>query len=395
MRISALFFSLALLFFAEQNFAANPLDTLKSLPSSSLLLVDENMQVLHSRNSNQPYIPASTIKVLTSLIALEHWGSEHRFKTDFYYDNETKSLWVKGYGDPYLVSEEIDRIVKKIKQTGISELDGISVDNSYFSKTISIDGRGSSLNPYDASQGATAANFNTINVRIYYDAVSSSEKQTPLTPLANKLAKGLDIGTHRINLGSAEYGSRYFSELLKAKLNLSQVPTDTFFQSGKVPDTAELLFTHLNSKTLGQVISAMLEFSNNFIANQLFLTLGADIYAAPADINKSQAVVKEYINKNFKWADYIIVEGAGLSRKNRMSAQHLVDALSRFKPYHHLMPTQTDAIFAKSGTLNNVSTYAGYINRNNDWSPFAIMINHPVNFHFRNEIAVELHKHYR
>ena len=384
--------SLTLLLYSFGSFAASPIDTLRTLPSSSLLLIDETEQILQTKNAEQLYIPASTVKVLTSLIALDHWGSDYRFKTNFYYDSESNSLWVKGYGDPYLVSEEIDLIVEKIKQQGISELDGISVDNSYFSKEINIDGQGKSLNPYDASLGATAANFNTINVRVYYDAVSSSEKQTPLTPLANKLAKGLDIGTHRINLGSSEYGSRYFAELLKAKLNLSEIPTDAFFQSGKIPDTAVLLFTHQNSKTLDQVISSMLEFSNNFIANQIFLALGADIYDAPADISKSQSVVNEYIKKHFDWTDHIIIEGAGLSRQNRMSAKQLIDVLNKFKTYRHLMPSQTQDIFAKSGTLNNVSTYAGYLNHNNDWTPFAIMINQRVNFHFREEIALDLLK---
>ncbi len=395
MRISAILLSTILLLLTQHSLAANALATLNALPSSSLLLVDENKQILHSRNAEDTYIPASTIKVLTSLIALEHWGSDYRFKTDFYFDDVTNSLWVKGYGDPFLVSEEIDIIVNKIKQEGINELDGISVDNSYFSKSINIDGQGNTLNPYDASLGATAANFNTINVRVYLDAVSSSETQTPLTPLANKLAKGLDIGTHRINLGNAEYGSRYFAELLKAKLNLSKIPTDTFFQSGKIPDTAELLFTHQNSKTLEQIIISMLEFSNNFIANQLFLALGADIYDAPADTKKSETVVNNYIKTNFNWTDHIIIEGAGLSRKNRMSAQHLVDVLNKFTSYRHLMPAQTNDIFAKTGTLHNVSTYAGYINRNSHWSPFVIMINEPVNFHFRKEVALELHKQYK
>ena len=376
------------------SYSASPLDTLHTLPSSSLLLLDENKKVLHSRNAAHPYIPASTIKILTALIALEHWGNDYRFKTDFYYDEDSKSVWVKGYGDPFLVSEEIDIIVKKLMHTGINELDGISVDNSYFSKAINIDGQGNSLNPYDASLGATAANFNTINVRVYLDTVSSSETQTPLTPLANTLAKGLDIGTHRINLGNAEYGSRYFAELLKAKLNLSKIPTDSFFQSGKIPETAELLFTHHNSKTLENIIGSMLEFSNNFIANQLFLTLGAAIYGAPADINKSQAMVDEYIKNNFDWADYVIVEGAGLSRQNRMTANQLIEVLDKFSPYRHLMSAQTDNIFAKTGTLHNVSTYAGYINRTNGWSPFAIMINQRVNFNFRKDIALELHKHY-
>jgi len=380
---------LIVLLYSSTGLCDNALNRLSSLSSSSLLVLNEQKQVVHSRNAEQLYIPASTVKILTSLIALDHWGKDYRFKTDFYHDSESNSLWVKGYGDPYLVSEEIDLIVDKIKQQGISELDGISVDNSYFSKEINIDGQGKSLNPYDASLGATAANFNTVNVRVYYDTVSSSETQTPLTPLASTLSKGLDIGTHRINLGSSEYGSRYFAELLKAKLNLSEIPTDAFFQSGKIPDSAILLFTHENSRTLEQVISSMLEFSNNFIANQLFLTLGADIYGAPADINKSQNIITKYIKNNFNWTDYKVVEGAGLSRQNRMSAQQLVDILTKFKPYRHLMPSQTQDIFAKSGTLKNVSTYAGYIN-NNDWSPFAIMINQKINFKFREEVALDL-----
>ena len=392
MLVRAIFFTLTLLSSTVNCSVASPLETLKNLPSSSLLLVDENMQVLHTKNAEQLYIPASTIKVLTSLISLDHWSNEHRFKTDFYFDPVTKSLWVKGYGDPYLISEEIDIIVKKIKLSGIRELDGIGIDNSYFSKTISIDGQSNTLNPYDAALCATAANFNTINVRIYENSISSSEKQTPLTPLANELAKGLTIGTHRINLGDAEYAPRYFSELLKAKLNLSEIPTDAFFQSGNIPSTAILLFIHENSKTLEQVIASMLEFSNNFIANQLFLILGADVNGAPANLEKSQAVVNQYIKNNFNWSDQIIIEGAGLSRQNRMSAKQLIDVLNKFKAYRHLMPSQSHDIFAKSGTLNNVSTYAGYINRNDSWNPFAIMINQKVNFHFREEVALELLK---
>ncbi len=391
MLIRIIFASFAL-FLATNSLAASPLDTLNTLPSSSLLLIDGDNNALHKKNSKQLYIPASTIKLLTSLIALDHWGPNYRFKTDFYFDPVTTSLWIKGYGDPYLVSEELDIIANKIKEAGISELDGIGIDNSYFSKTITIDGQGDSLNPYDASLSATAANFNTIKIRVYEDSISSSEPQTPLTPLANELAKGLSVGTHRINLGDVEYGPRYFSELLKAKLNLSKIPTDSFFQSGDIPATSVKLFTHQNSKTLEQVIISMLEFSNNFIANQLFLSLGAEIHHAPANLEKSQAVVKKYIERNFKWSDYIVIEGAGLSRKNRMSAQQLVDVLNKFKPYRDLMPSQTQEIFAKSGTLKNVSTYAGYINRNELWMPFAVMINQRVSFTFREEVAAELLK---
>ena len=384
------FLLLALLIFSTSSIAASPLDTLSKISSSSLLLIDKEQQVLHTKNAKQLYIPASTVKILTSLIALDHWGQNYRFKTDFFYDADSNGLWIKGYGDPFLTSEELDLIVSKISSMNISEIETIGIDTSFFSKTIRIDGQGESLNPYDATVGAVAANFNTINVRVYENNISSSETQTPLTPLANELSQGLPIGRHRINLGDAEHGPRYFYELLKAKFNRSAIPTDALFLSGDVPKPAKLLFTHQNSKTLEQVIESMLEYSNNFIANQLFLALGADQFGAPANLEKSQKVVQAYIEENFNWSNYIILEGAGLSRKNRLSAQQLINVLLKFESYRYLLPTQTPEILAKSGTLKDVSTYAGYLHRNDYWSPFAIMINQAVSFHFRDEVAKEL-----
>lgn len=381
-----------LLLICSNSWAANPLETLKSLPYSSLLVVNSQSQVTHSKNADQFFIPASTVKVLTALIALEHWGKDYRFSTDFYLDSSSNYLWIKGYGDPYLVSEELDVIVAELKQAGIEELDGIGVDTSYFNETIVMDGQGNSLNPYDASVGALAANFNTVNLRIHQNSISSSETQTPLTPLAKKLSLGLPVGTHRINLGEAELGPRYFAELLKAKLNRSGILTGTNYMNGLIPNNAELLFTHKNSRNLEQVISSMLEYSNNFIANQLYLIMGAQIHQAPATLEKSQAVVTDYINQHFNWQNYVLVEGSGLSMRNRLSVRQLMDVLEKFKPYRHLMLAQNSNIFAKSGTLKNVSVYAGYLNRYNQWSSFALMINQKVNYTFREQVALELLK---
>ncbi|MGI9227995.1 MAG: D-alanyl-D-alanine carboxypeptidase/D-alanyl-D-alanine-endopeptidase [Gammaproteobacteria bacterium] len=381
-----------LCFLLTNSWASNPLQTFESLDSSSLLVVDTNHHILHSKNADEPLIPASTVKILTALIALEHWGEDHRFSTDFYFDSSLNYLWIKGYGDPYLISEELDLIVDKLKEAGITEFDGIGVDTSYFDRSIKIDGQGKSLNPYDASVGALASNFNTINIRVYEDSISSSEEQTPLTPIAEELSQGLGIGTHRINLGDAELGPRYFSELLKSKLNRKGILAEVNYMSGSIPTSAKLLFTYKNSHTLEQIISSMLEFSNNFIANQLYFLLGAELIGAPASLWKSQTIVTDYVKQNFEWENYEIVEGAGLSTKNRLSAHQLVDLLNRFKAYRHLLPAQNSHILAKSGTLKNVSTYAGYLNRGSQWLSFALMINQRVNFTFREKLAIELLK---
>ncbi len=382
---------LCILFIVCQiSLGASSLENLKSLPSSSLLVIDEKKQTIHAKDIHKLYIPASTVKILTALVALEHWGKEHRFTTDFFTDTKANHLWVRGYGDPYLISEELDVIVEKLKQADISELEGIGVDSTYFSKTIKIDGQGKSLNPYDASLSAVAANFNTINVSVYTDSISSSEPQTPLTPLAEELAQGLSVGTHRINLGDVEYGPKYFAELLKSKLNRAGIPTNDVFISGQISNDLQLLFKHQNTHTLEQVIASMLKFSNNFIANQLYLMLGAEVHDAPATIEKSQLVFADYIKQNFSWSKYMLVEGAGLSRLNQLSSKQLIDILERFKTYRNLLPTQSEKIFAKSGTLKDVSTYAGYLNHQNEWHSFALMINQKVPFHFREQVAVEL-----
>lgn len=370
--------------------ASSALESLQSLPSSSILVLNSDNKILHSRNADQLFIPASTVKVLTALIALEHWGKNHRFSTEFFLEKQANILWIKGYGDPFLISEELDLIVEEIKQAGITELNGIGIDISYYEKTIAVDGMQDSLNPYDAPVGALAANFNTINVTVYTDSISSSETQTPLTPLAESVAQGLNIGTHRINLGKPSYGPQYFAELLKAKLNRSKILTDVNYLHGSIPTDAKLLFAHQNSHSLENIIRAMLEFSNNYIANQLYLNLGAEKHAAPANMHKSFSVVENYIKQNFNWKNYHLNEGAGISRMNRLSAKQLIEILEKFKPYRYLMPAQNSLIYAKSGTMKNVSTYAGYLKRDDNWSPFALMINQAVNFSFREKVAAEL-----
>ncbi len=390
--LHTIIFSCALLISCSPNWAASPLETLQSLPDASLLVVDAQNQILHAKNIDQLFIPASTVKVLTALIALNHWSKDHRFTTDFYLDLSTNYLWVKGYGDPYLVSEELDIIVAKLKQADITKFDGIGVDASYFKEMIVIDGQGESFNPYDTSVSALAANFNTINVRIHQNSISSGESQTPLTSIAHTLSQGLPIGTHRINLGRAELGPKYFAELLKAKLNQSGMLINDNFINGPLPNNAQRLFTHLNSRTLEQIILSMLEFSNNFIANQLYLLLGAEVHHAPATMDKSYSVFANYIQQHFEWKHYVLVEGAGLSTQNRLSAQQLIDVLNSFKPYKHLMPMQNSQILAKSGTLKRVSTYTGYLNHSEHWSSFALMINQKIPYNFRKQVATELLK---
>lgn len=357
--------------------------------NASLLMEDPNGHILHEQQINQPLIPASTLKLLTAYAALKTWGPQYRFHTDFFLDNNNR-LIVKGYGDPLLISEELDVITDMLVHKGLKQINGIKTDSSFFSNSLNIDGQSTTNNPYDASPGALASNFNTVFIQKSAQGIFSAETQTPLTTLSTRLAQSVSNGKHRINLGKQEDGASYFAQLLQAKLKAKKVLVNGRISKTTQTDDLPIFYRHYNSKTLAENIQGMLEYSNNFIANQVFLLLGTATYGPPASMHKSRQALNAFINREFNWAHHQIVEGAGLSRKNSMTAQQLVDVLNKLKPYAYLLPEQNSKILAKTGTLQNVSSYAGYIKNSRGLNPFALIINHPVNPEFRLRLAETL-----
>jgi len=340
--------SCVLLLFSSHSHAGDALNKLYGMSSAAILLVDTKHRELIAKQASQALIPASTVKLITALAALEKWGRKHR-------------------------------------------LANITADDSYFDQIVNSSDQSRTNNPYDAVASALAVNFNTIELEVSSNGIKSGETQTPLTPMAQHLAQGLPVGKHRINLGSAKRSPEYFIQVLSSKLRSAGVTVGNKNERPKPSlEDASLLFIHSNTRPLEQIVQAMLEYSNNFIANQLFLLLGIEQYGAPASLQKSRQMLAEYLAKEFNWQNYVINDGSGLSRFNQLSAHQLVDVLDRFASYRDLMPQQSSQIYAKSGTLKGVSCYAGYVFRDNEWQTFALLINQPVRYRFREQLAEEL-----
>ena len=368
--------------------AADALSRVLAMPKASLL-VEEGGREAISRQPDRPMIPASTMKIVTALRAIQRWGLDHRFRTDFHRTDDNW-LWITGLGDPYLVSEELDLVVATLKQQGLRSVAGVGADDSLFAADVEIAGRSSSNNPYDAPVTALAVNFNTINVVRSREGVRSAEPQTPLTPLARQLAQPLASGTHRINLQERELALRYAGELLAAKLSAAGIHVGGGLRTGRAPAGAAQIYRHHGSRNLRAVIESMLEYSNNFIANDLFLLLGDDGDGQPLSTAKAQRAADAWARKTFGWRDHRIEDGAGLSPGNRLSARQLLDAVKAFAPYRELLPSQNGRVRAKTGTLSGVSTYAGFVQRNGGWEPFSLLINQPAPHALRLDVADEL-----
>lgn len=369
---------------------ADPVAQARALPQASLLL-QENGRDLVATRPDTPRIPASTMKILTAFAALETWGRNHHFETDFYTD-DAGWLWVKGYADPYLVSEELDKVVGALASQGLRRINGIGLDDSFFSPDIEVAGRSSTDNPYDAPVTALAANFNTVNLIRTGDSIKSAEPQTPLTASARRFGMAGAAGKQRVNLRERDKALRYFGELLAAKLDGAGISVSEEQRVAAVPRDAKRIHRHVNSRTLAEMTAPMLEYSNNFIANALFLRLANPQGNGQASMAGAKRAMTDFARKRFGWSDFTIDDGAGLSRANRLSARQLVELLDAFVPYRDLMPAQdgSPSVRAKTGTLRGVSTYAGYVRRNGNWEPFALLINESVDYDLRKRVASTL-----
>ncbi|MFU8769201.1 MAG: D-alanyl-D-alanine carboxypeptidase, partial [Desulfotignum sp.] len=125
--------------------------------------------------------------------------------------------------------------------------------------------------------------------------------------------------------------------------------------------------------TLDQVVAKLLTYSNNFIANQVMLALGARVYGPPATLEKGVLALRETAKTIPGWETAQIAEGSGISRENRVTPAQMGQLLLAFMPHHRLLPA-TATQYYKTGTLTGIRTRAGYFKgADTRLYPFVIM----------------------
>ncbi len=366
----------------------------QALKNGGALVEDAQGKILFEHRSQEPFIPASILKIATSACALNTLGPKVRFATDLFLTKD-KKLAIKGYGDPFLTSEELSNLALELKQKGLRRVTGIIADPSHFAEQITIDGASSSNNPYDAINGALLANFNTIHFLKNPDGtIASAEPQTPLTPLAHAFAKRYPAGIRRVNLGKdLKRGTQYTGELLAALLKEEGVEVQGSVTVGVIPEKAKHYHRYQSSKQLAEIIRSLLEFSTNFMANQLFLVMGARKYKAPATLEKGRKAFRHCLENKIGWRGVPVFEGAGLSRNNKVSPRQMMHLLRHFEKYRELLPLEKGVFRAKTGTLTGVNTLAGYFNRDDGTTVrFVLMVNDAVPYSYKFRLAKQLYR---
>lgn len=334
-------------------------------------------RVLAALNSDRQLVPASILKVLTCLAALHYLGEGYRFPTEFYLSPDG-NLKIKGYGDPMLVSERLQTIGIHLAAR-VGTVGHLVLDAAYFSQPIIIPGRGQSNEPYDAPNGALCVNFNTVFFNRQNNAWVSAEPQTPLLPSVIPAIKASGLKEGRITLaGDSAEALQYAGELIQYFLEEAGVTVTGRIMAGRVdPDRDRLLWQYQSPDELTAVVTALLEYSNNFTANQLLLAMGARAFGPPASVDKGLKALRRYYKTTLGLQTGTIVEASGIARGNRVSARTMMALLERFAPYHTLMRRQGRQWY-KTGHLKGIRSRAGYLDAaDGSLYRFVVMLNTP------------------
>src|SRR5689334_3511340 len=132
-------------------------------PSALVLVMDADGKELVAQNADEPFVPASVTKIVTAWLALQVLGADYRFETRFYLDSK-RVLYVRGGGDPFLISEELALLATElVAAVGKKPMAGMVLDASYFPAALQIPGVEDTNKSFDTLNAALAVNFNTIN----------------------------------------------------------------------------------------------------------------------------------------------------------------------------------------------------------------------------------------
>src|SRR3954447_11259951 len=266
-------------------------------PSGLVLVMDEKGNELVAQNADKPFVPASVAKIVTAWLAMEVLGADYRFETRFYL-NRDRVLYIRGGGDPFLISEELAQLASAlVAAIGKQPLTGIVLDASYYPADIRIPGIEDTEEAYDALNSALAVNFNTINAVRMGKTVRSAEEQTPITPLAISqfLARGSQ-GRGRISLTQdPTVGLQYAGELIAAFIERAGGSLKGKISTGAVPEGLAPVYVHRQSRPLSKILAELLLGSNNYIANQVFLEIGGRRLGGPVSLEKSLQIAHEML----------------------------------------------------------------------------------------------------
>ncbi|MDH6060959.1 D-alanyl-D-alanine carboxypeptidase/D-alanyl-D-alanine-endopeptidase [Chrysosporum bergii ANA360D] len=391
-----------------------------------------SQQTLYDQDAEKYFQPASNTKLLTTAAALQQLGANFRIRTSVYQD-QNGVVRVVGRGDPSLKLPQLQELAQQLRQQGISQINELVGDDSYF--------QGQTVHPsweWEDLQADYGAPVNSLIVNENASVLTVSP-QTLGKPLQIKWDQPFEAYQWRVENNSVttlkdQSGFLTITRDLKSPVlrikgqmavnsqpNIRAIavfdPTQNFLRhfrqvlvqagiavkdiSNSTGENNQQELAAVESPPLSQLLMETNINSNNLYAEALLRALGIQ---QPVKNHQTTADAGLEVVKNALTtlgvdpSSYILVDGSGLSRKNLISPQALVQTLAAMAKspqaeiFRASLPVAgvngtlknrlrntpaTGIVQAKTGTMTGVVSLSGYVNPP-DYQPlaFSIIVNH-------------------
>ena len=385
--------------------------------------------------------PASVMKLITTSAGLSLLGTEFTWRNQVWVDGPVKNgvlqgnLYLKGSGDPKLVVERLEVLLAELMAKGVREVQGdIVLDGSVFDlpsqNPASFDDE--PLRPYNVAPQGLLLNFNALLLKFTPDMTRNEAKVESEPPLAQvqvpstvTLSSGpcqdwrTQLRADFSNPDLVRFSGSYPAACGELKWPVAYIQPKTFAprmvkamwlkgggqlqgqaREGNTPARATL-WHEAASLPLSDIVADINKFSNNVMAQQLFLTLSSS--QGRASFEASRKTVLNWWQQNLPAQKPPVLDnGSGLSRDERSNAQALSALLylAAQSPYGAALnqslaiagvdgtvvrlkdrQPQSPAIGRarlKSGSLRDVASLAGYVDGlSGQRYIFVVIVNHP------------------
>jgi D-alanyl-D-alanine carboxypeptidase/D-alanyl-D-alanine-endopeptidase (penicillin-binding protein 4) len=371
-------------------------------------------RVLYSRSADDPMVPASNMKLVTAAAALWSLKPDYVYETPFYTTAPIRGgvlqgdLYVRGTGAPDLVCENLWVMARQLRNLGLHEVRGRLVgDDGFFDPPARVESWKSSYahRAFAAPLGALSSNFNSVNVLVrpaeragappvvvvdpfsrFFTVLNKATTRKGKMTLTvdrryrdgrNEVVVGGAIPPGHpvsVSLRSVEDPTGYF---LASFVEVAEEVGITFGRAparGAVPEGAEEIYS-FQSRSLSRLLMEMNKYSNNFSAEMVLKTMGAEMLGPPGTTAKGLQAVDAYLRYiGIPMEGVVLDDASGLSRYNRVTARllsevvrHVWDDFETGPEYFASLPLAgADGTLSKRMTsgaaLRRVRAKSGFIN---------------------------------
>lgn len=367
-------------------------------------------EILEALHPLYPLPPASVTKAITSAYALDRLGPDYRFRTRIMADGPIGNgqldgdLWLVGSGDPMLDTDTLAAMAGEVRRQGITEVTGrLLLADGALPGIFQIDPEQPPHVGYNPAISGLNLNFNRVHFEWARQAGdftlsldARSETLRPAVGIARMRiedrtdpaftyaqVEGRDHWTvARTALGDS--GSRwlpvrrpsaYVADVFETLTRANGVRFGGVALAASAPQTATLVVEHA-SAPMAELLADMMRWSTNLTAEVVGLLATKAGGFRPADLGQSAAAMSQWMRDRLGVPEADFVDHSGLGDDSRLRPQDMVSALvaaGANGPLRGMMRAQAMvdnrgepirnhpvAVVAKTGTLNFVSTLAGY-----------------------------------